>query len=136
MMYFQGAWSTLSTINSALTYNWLIQTFVENSATLKKMELKPIADFHPSVKSSGELALLHKNTDTLNQRAITGYKVYRNGTLINTISDPNVTTYADIDLANGTYTYGVSSVYSTGESVPATVSGNCECSVSNGFLYR
>ncbi|MEN6445094.1 MAG: choice-of-anchor J domain-containing protein [Candidatus Cloacimonas sp.] len=134
MMYFQGAWSTLSTINASLTYNWLIQTFVENSATLKKMELKPIADFHPSVRSSGELALLHKNIDTLNQRAITGYKVYRDGTLINTISDPDVTTYADIDLANGTYTYGVSSVYSTGESVPATVQAIVNVQLATAFF--
>jgi len=51
-----------------------------------------------------------------------GYKVYRNGTLISTINNPAITDYTDLDLANGLYTYGVTALYTTGESVPATVS--------------
>jgi len=57
-----------------------------------------------------------------NDRALLGYKVYRNGTLISTINNPAITDYTDLDLANGLYTYGVTALYTTGESVPATVS--------------
>ncbi|MFA7543932.1 MAG: carboxypeptidase regulatory-like domain-containing protein, partial [Candidatus Cloacimonadaceae bacterium] len=35
--------------------------------------------------------------------------------------DPNITTYTDLDLPYGTYLYGVSSLYSNGESETATV---------------
>ncbi len=59
-----------------------------------------------------------KNAD----RSLLGYKVYRNGTLISTINDPATTDYTDLALTNGTYNYGVTALYSTGESVPATVS--------------
>ncbi|MDD4677412.1 MAG: choice-of-anchor J domain-containing protein [Candidatus Cloacimonetes bacterium] len=134
MMYFQGVWSTLLAIEPALTYNWLISTYVSQGATLKKMEMKPIADLHPPVKNSGELGLLHKEIANLQDRVVTGYKVYRNGALLTTISDPTNTTYSDLDLANGTYTYGVSALYPSGESVPATVEAIVNIQLAPAFF--
>ncbi|MCD4828112.1 MAG: hypothetical protein K8R90_01605, partial [Candidatus Cloacimonetes bacterium] len=49
-------------------------------------------------------------------RDLTGYKLYRDGTLITTIDNPTVTTYADNDLVNGSYSYEVSATYSSGDS--------------------
>ena len=134
MMYFQGSWATLTNINASLTFNWLISTFVSQGATLKKMELKPIADFHPTVKNSGELSMRHKEIANLHDRIVTGYKVYRNGTLLTTISDPTNTTYSDLDLANGTYTYGVSALYPSGESAPATVEAIVNVQLAPAFF--
>ncbi|MCK5766320.1 MAG: S8 family serine peptidase [Bacteroidales bacterium] len=51
-------------------------------------------------------------------RALLGYNIYRDGTKINT-STWTSTSYADPDLANGTYAYTVTAVYDEGESGPA-----------------
>ncbi len=53
-------------------------------------------------------------------RALTGFKVYRDGTLVSTITDPLTTSFKDMDRPNGTYTYGVTAIYDEGESVPIT----------------
>ncbi|MGC9362207.1 MAG: choice-of-anchor J domain-containing protein, partial [Candidatus Syntrophosphaera sp.] len=55
----------------------------------------------------------------LPSRALLGYKVYRNGDLIATIDDPDSLAYDDIGLTSGFYSYGVSAVYTSGESVQA-----------------
>ena len=121
MMYYEGAWATLTQLAPTLTYNWLIQTFVADGAALKAIELTPIAEHQYSSPANGNLAVMHKTVDREPTRALTGFKVYRDGTLIGTINDPAVVTYTDMDLANGTYNYGVTATYTTGESVPATV---------------
>ncbi len=53
--------------------------------------------------------------------AIYGFKVYRGGNLIATITDPDAVTYTDIGLPNGNYTYGVSALHTYGETQSATV---------------
>jgi hypothetical protein len=119
MMYFQGAWATLTQLAPTLTYNWLIETFVADGTALKAVELTPIAE--KRVFSTGSLALETVEPARDPERPLTGFKVYRDGTLLSTITDPGVTTYTDMDLPNGTYMYGVTAVYNTGESEPATV---------------
>lgn len=56
--------------------------------------------------------------ETLINNALTGFNIYRDGTLVNTVDD-DVFTFTDLDLENGTYTYGVTAIYVTGESEPA-----------------
>ncbi|HPH60725.1 MAG TPA: choice-of-anchor J domain-containing protein, partial [Candidatus Syntrophosphaera sp.] len=121
MMYYEGAWTTLTGLAPTLTYNWLVQTFVADGATLKAVELAPIEEHKAITYAQGPLEVLHKEPARENDRALTGFKVYRDGVLIGTITDPAVTTYTDMDLPNGNYVYGVTAVYTTGESVPATV---------------
>jgi hypothetical protein len=50
-------------------------------------------------------------------RALLGYKVFRNNTLIATLTDPATISYDDTGLSSGLYSYGVKAVYTTGESV-------------------
>lgn len=52
-------------------------------------------------------------------RALLGYKVFRNGDLVVQINDPATLTYADLNLANGEYSYTVSTVYTAAESQPS-----------------
>jgi len=52
-------------------------------------------------------------------RALLAYKVYRNNTLIATIDNPDSLAYHDTGLTSGLYSYGVTAVYTSGESVPA-----------------
>jgi hypothetical protein len=122
MMYFQGTWSTLTALAPTLTYNWTIQTFVQTGTGLKAITTnKPVVDLAPASLSNGSLAVNHKEIQIDRNRALTGFKVYRDGVLIGTINNPTTTTFAENDLPNATYTYGVSATYTTGESVPATV---------------
>ncbi len=51
-------------------------------------------------------------------RDFLGYKLYRNGTLINTLT-PAILTYTDMDLAVGAYSYTLIAYYDGGESTPA-----------------
>jgi hypothetical protein len=48
-------------------------------------------------------------------RAFTAYKIYRNGQYLAQTTTPQ---YADLDLANGTYSYYVTAQYDAGESLP------------------
>ncbi len=52
-------------------------------------------------------------------REQTGYKVYRDGNLINTITDAAIIAFDDLGLTPGTYSYTVTATYTHGESVPA-----------------
>ncbi len=120
MIYSDGAWSTLTALEPTLTFNWLIQTFVADGAGQKAMVLQPIAETKPA-STNGTLAVNHKNLNATRDRALTGFKVYRDNVLIDSINDPTITTFSELDLPNATYVYGVTAVYTTGESVPATV---------------
>lgn len=50
-------------------------------------------------------------------RALTGYKVYRDEGPIATLDQPDATAYLDEGLSSGLYSYMVSAIYTTGESV-------------------
>ncbi len=49
-------------------------------------------------------------------RSLLGYKVYRDGNVIHTFITADTLTYTDMNLANGSYSYTVSAMYSSGES--------------------
>ncbi|MCK9334483.1 MAG: choice-of-anchor J domain-containing protein [Candidatus Cloacimonetes bacterium] len=117
MMNFDG-WTTLSQLNADLVFNWSIQGFVADGATMKAITPKTIVET-PKSTPTGTLAV--NRFEPSRNRALTGYKVYRDGAEIANISNPEVTTYQDLDLPNGQYVYGVSAVYHEGESEPATV---------------
>jgi photosystem II stability/assembly factor-like uncharacterized protein len=54
-------------------------------------------------------------------RSLTGYKVYRDGNVIETINDPATTSTTDTELDAGTYAYHVTATYDDGESDPSNV---------------
>jgi hypothetical protein len=54
-------------------------------------------------------------------RNLLGYKIYRDGNLIQAITNTATTTFTDANRPAGTYTYGVSANYDNGESAPETV---------------
>ena len=51
-------------------------------------------------------------------RDFLGYKLYRNGTLLNTFT-PAILTFTDMNLVAGTYSYTLTAYYDGGESTPA-----------------
>ncbi|HHV36528.1 MAG TPA: choice-of-anchor D domain-containing protein [Candidatus Cloacimonetes bacterium] len=99
MMYFNNQWIQLTDAGATLTYNWSIQGFVDSPSSLA---LQPAVDANRSAT-----------------RALTGYKVYRDNSLLATINDPAMLSYLDeVDTA-GTYSYTVTAIYDGGESEPA-----------------
>jgi len=116
-----GAWGSLY-LGSNLNYNWLLKAFVSDPrGGSKAVELKPIVDAAtPAYEGTGQLAVQRFNTDK-STRAVTGFKVYRDGVLLAHLADPEAVTYTDMGLPNGTYTYGVSAVHTTGESLPTEI---------------
>ncbi len=119
MMYFQGSWQTLTQVAPTLPYNWNIRAFAQ-FAPPPLQELTPIAEMRDYPPVNLPLTL-HRFTPSEPDRVITGYKVYRDGTLLATLPDEEIFTYTDAGLPNATYTYTVTSVAATGESEPATV---------------
>ncbi|MBP7117634.1 MAG: choice-of-anchor D domain-containing protein, partial [Candidatus Cloacimonetes bacterium] len=94
-----GGWTTLTQVNAELVYNWSIQGFVTDGATMKNISLKPIVE-SPAKAQNGSLAM-NRFEPSRSNRALLGYKVYRDGTQIANISNPEVTTYLDANLDNG-----------------------------------
>lgn len=136
MMYFQNAWTTLLALAPTLNYNWAIGAFAQTGVALKALDPKPIVENRSiNTTSDAPLALFYNAEARQRQldRAVTGYKVYRDGTLINTIGDPSTTTFTDMDLPNGTYVYGVSAVHTIGESDPVTVNVTIDVYVAPAF---
>jgi hypothetical protein len=56
----------------------------------------------------------------LSGRALTHYYIYRDGAVIAAVFNPNTTSYQDLNLPNGEYSYQVTAFYSGLESVPST----------------
>ena len=102
MMYFQGSWQTLTQIAPDLTYNWSIRAFAQYPVPTKNI----VANHKLSTRS---------------ERNVIGYKVYRDGNLLSTITSEETTSYLDAGLPNATYFYSVTSFSPAGESEPATV---------------
>lgn len=57
--------------------------------------------------------------DTDNSRALTGFRIYRNGSLAAEITDPAQITWNDTDLAPDDYEYFVIALYDEGQSAPS-----------------
>jgi hypothetical protein len=131
MMNFNG-WTTLSQLGATLTFNWSLQGFVATDTVLKA--LTPVAIVEsPRSTPQGTLSV-NRVESSRNNRALLGFKVYRDGSMISHINDPAITSYMDMDLPNGDYLYGVTAMYSEGESVPATVNVNVNLQLAPAIL--
>ena len=64
-------------------------------------------------------SLTKKNENNREDRILLGYKIYRDGDEIAEILDPNVLTYDDLALNEGTYEYWATAIYDYGESEPS-----------------
>jgi hypothetical protein len=95
LIYINGAWTILTLLDQTLDFNWNIQAFVTNFIGRDRIP-QPIPD-----------------------RNMFGYRVYRNDVPIADINNILVSNYTDSNLENGTYSYFVTALYTTGESLPS-----------------
>ena len=130
-MYFSGSWSLLPELGATLDYNWCIEGIVgagDNAVALGRNAKSPGTPFKASYSdgtlSADRQTVVHAFVPAApveNTRALMGYKVYRDGTMLSEITDPNTTTYDDLALDAGSYEYYVTAVYDTGDSEPSNV---------------
>lgn len=118
MMFFNGAWSTLSALSSTLVCNWLIGAYAAEGIGRKLPVPRPLEDLPITANNTGKLSSLPFPAviNRIPTRSLNGFKVYRDGVLVGNINDPSVLSWTDFNLQNGTYLYGVSAVYTLGES--------------------
>jgi hypothetical protein len=128
MIYINNEWTILSALGTGLDYNWNIQAFVVNFIGRETLLSHAAATAEPVTYPRVDTSLLQAQVNPDYQpagntrdglRPLTGYKIYRDGINIAQISDYTVTGYTDMGLPNGTFTYTVTAVYTTGESAPS-----------------
>jgi hypothetical protein len=120
MMKTGTAWTTLYAINNSFTYNWSIRAFVSEGGASRAIAYEPIEEIPFTTEVTDPFLLSYTEPVRTETRALTGYKVYRNGELQATYPT-TIRTHTDLDVPNGAHTYGVTAVYSNGASNPATV---------------
>ncbi|MDD3536372.1 MAG: choice-of-anchor J domain-containing protein, partial [Candidatus Cloacimonetes bacterium] len=90
---------------------------VSIGAAPAKFAFNPVTNY-PSVSHNRSTGIAVPAPRALT-RDLLGYKVYRDGDLISTINSGATTTYDDLGLDLGTYSYTVTAFYDGGESEPA-----------------
>ncbi|MFW5627846.1 MAG: choice-of-anchor D domain-containing protein, partial [Candidatus Cloacimonadaceae bacterium] len=123
MMYFNNDWIQLTQAGATLTYNWSIQGFVDNATPPAHARvLRPIHEEPREIILGANFSEANPFAEAASRsdnRAQTGYKVYRDNDLLATINNPGTLTYLDEVTAAGTYSYTVTATYDGGESEPA-----------------
>lgn len=115
MMYWQNSWTTMSQVNSALTYNWNIRIYVQD-ADGREYEISHIPwNIQPETD-----AQFTSSGITAPTRQVSEYKIYRDDVHIDTI-DGDLLTYTDMNVAGGIHTYYLTAMYSSNESEPSNL---------------
>jgi len=133
MMYFGGAWTTLTQLAPELTYNWALRAFAQFAPPTALNDPAPINTTQEYFLDVNQLRSTRFDPSP-QSRYISGYKVYRDGAYVATIDDAEIISYLDENLPNGTYLYGVTSLSPTDESVPATVEATVNFQLAPQFL--
>ncbi|MCF8368403.1 MAG: T9SS type A sorting domain-containing protein [Bacteroidales bacterium] len=110
-----GAWVSMST-DYGLDYNWNIAGWVEAADG----SAAPIGNFASFASNDGSFAAagstgIANKMDPNSTKALTGYNVKREGSVIGFVAAPT-TTYTDNVATSGLYEYCVTAVYDDGES--------------------
>jgi photosystem II stability/assembly factor-like uncharacterized protein len=113
-MYFNNAWDLLPNIASTLDYNWCIEGIVGGKDTILTIDHQNITEINYSTTRNSNFEM--KTHPVINSRSLSGYKIYRDGSEITEITDPNILEYSDTAMAAGNYEYYVTALYDGEES--------------------
>jgi len=98
---------------------WAIPVVLEN----ENVAIDRISNLEGVKNTSGTREIPIKNNEPLDEsRALTGFKIYKDGTEIEEITDPGILTYTDAAIDAGEYEYEVTAIYEAGESDPSSSS--------------
>ncbi len=113
MIHWNGSWTTLTALNSELTFNWNVRIYVQD-ATGREYELTTLPMESPINEGTiGQSGVRH-------DRDVTAYKIYRNNIQIDEVAG-TVLTYTDMNVAGGLHSYYVTAMYGANESTPSNV---------------
>ncbi len=135
MIYLQGAWHTLLSLDNTLNYNWNIQGYVgEPAPSINRVSMTPLYQDHNrisigNVKSSGTQKTMPNSVliSNMNERELTGYLIWRltpgNETIENTWAQitPNpINTLTMLDnewlsLSPGLYRWAIKALFTDDE---------------------
>ncbi|MCK9584900.1 MAG: choice-of-anchor D domain-containing protein [Candidatus Cloacimonetes bacterium] len=113
-----GTWQTLTDLGATLTFNWAIQGYVnsrggEPIALSSKQASIPVQNKPLDHNAMRNVSFTAANTGNhAGQRALQGYKVYRNSALL-TLTPIMAASYLDVEPGLGDFTYQVEAVYGT-----------------------
>ncbi len=118
MVNLGGEWFSLS--EQGIDHNWTLRAFVEQTDTTLKEIALPKTERPLPAPVSGlekEKLVLQENTRSNKNLERLGFHLYRNG---NRLNEELITEneFLDENLDAGIYTYGVTSVFEEGESIP------------------
>ena len=130
LVHLNDAWTTLLVASSnELNYNWLLRAFLETGETTRTIgsefsltdnTTSSMIDLSSLSAVSLDYELPPMSIRSRNDYILTGFNLYRNGTLLTTI-EPNLRTYTDIPEEPNFYNYGLTAVYGDVETRPKTV---------------
>lgn len=123
MINYQGIWESL--YDYGFDSNISLRGFVVDANGANIPMTQTISQAHFPTTEGGELQLVTTNRIAASERSNTSmraipdsYNIYRNDALI---GSSNLLTYADLNLENGIYRYGITAVYGADESLPTEV---------------
>ena len=125
ILFANGEWGSLA-LDYGHDYNWNLQAYVNEGSRISSqgnwLNIPVVKSVNDKAERKHIRIMDQPNTDN-SQRALRGFKVFRDGFQINSELVPTAT-YLDRNLADGTYTYTVQAVYYGQDSAlsdPATV---------------
>lgn len=114
-----SGWATLT--EYGFPNNWMIKGFISESGTLLPLASPIAANSLPANSGAGLMNRTIERGASVKNTAVVpvfqGYNLYRNGQKLNG-SLLEQTDFTDPAPGNGTFTYGVTTVYDLGESIP------------------
>ncbi|MCD4829245.1 MAG: C10 family peptidase [Candidatus Cloacimonetes bacterium] len=125
LIYNAGAWASLYDLASTLNYNWNLGGFVSDDRG-RLIPLTHTPEPLPVCWNSDFAATSPGNDTQPNAqrltRDLTGFRIYRDGVLIDILNTPGARDYDDEGLDPGVYEYYVTAMYNdTQESVPSNI---------------
>ncbi|MDD3049565.1 MAG: carboxypeptidase regulatory-like domain-containing protein [Candidatus Cloacimonetes bacterium] len=125
-----GSWSTLTTLNAALTYNWCISATASASRNSLAEAIPLICKDHRKINDYQQISVTKFNQTAKNRldiqrnnRSLIGFNIYRDDQ-VEPIQTVESTTYSflDTNLPAGIYNYWVTALYEGDyESIPSNV---------------
>lgn len=135
----EDGWCSLTDTSPTFRFNWSIQGYVDHEISAPAFAPGGIVEALRAPQTS-TFSMSHNpgfapSAQKMNgPRALLGYKVYRDGVAVGNVNNANTLNYTDENLDSGIYRYAVTAIYSSGESLPATIDVNVNLQLADAIF--
>ena len=135
----EDGWCSLTDTSPTFRFNWSIQGYVDHEISAPAFAPGGIVEALRAPQT-GTFSMSHnpgfaQSAQKMNgPRALLGYKVYRDGVAVGNVNNANTLNYTDENLDSGIYRYAVTAIYSSGESLPATIDVNVNLQLADAIF--